>query len=863
VTGTGDTVAQVAGDGDNGPNITTGWTAFQVNVGTLAAGAHTLIIGGYNSQKTNLNESTDLLIDNVKIEQRTDNCPGGYECGPVYPDNCNACDEKTNGFCSKQCPGVLRCGKPFSTSNPSRSCANSSVFSGSCNQTEICPAPEAQGKSDPTAGPGADLTPSTFNPDSVFGTPAASKPVYPDDPPCTGTTCALGQQHLWCKYDVSNPLPDKPVPLDTKQGDNGSGPVVFHFDPSVGMNFSAAPLPFGLANYKLDASAAFAANVKFSLDQDYGPVSIIDALLALHADVCQAKTSDSHILIFDKDFLPDSVKFDSADLTSGFVSPGDCQKVIATYVKAVDRAKKAYRDALELLRQYNQHKTDGTSLPADLCAQLLKDPPQNFPSQACNSETPAATINRFVDFYRAEAGRLIAAQEAYAESVLHFHKTLVLPPDTDRSEETIAQAFFPLGPIPLTLQVEAFSEYGLGGQLDFTLDGGAFLKQGTGGDLAFVDAHATPYALAGASMFVGVGFGVNGFDVSAGVEGALTLGRISLDNSAGAGISVQPQVDKRDFPADVTAAAPSPAKDTIFPVGGPKEYAFSLRYRYGSSVVLSEILKGTISARVRIKFFFFSKTWRRTLLQFNGFGPVTIPLISGSGGTGSSAADGSHAWGTAQMPLPFADIKKLPANEVLPGVSAPLDTSRVEQLFYDSLCQCSKITEPCFRNGDCCDKTEVCFSDPLKGGAKACSNCRAPDDSCNVDSDCCSGNTCFHDPSNGKQYCSPCRGKSQSCNGPSECCAKDGLTQCTSYPGQAPQNTCNACLPTGAQCFQGQNQCCPGMRFGCIVQINETVAECSNCLNLNSNCLSPDDCCNKNCVFQIGASVGTCEDVPR
>jgi hypothetical protein len=205
--------------------------------------------------------------------------------------------------------------------------------------------------------------------------------------------------------------------------------------------------------------------------------------------------------------------------------------------------------------------------------------------------------------------------------------------------------------------------------------------------------------------------------------------------------------------------------------------------------------------------------------------------------------------------MPFADQRSLV------GGGGPLDTSRVEQLFYDTLCQCSKITEPCFRNGDCCDKTELCFGDPLKGGAKACSDCRAPDESCNVDTDCRGGNTCFHDPSNGKQYCSPCRDKSQSCNGPGECCAKDGLTQCTFYPGQTPGNTCNACVPEGGQCFPSANQCCPGMRFGCIFPLGKSTAECRDCLDLHSPCTSKDDCCNKNCVFPVGQNVGTCDEV--
>ena len=48
-------------------SVTTGWRLVTLDLGTLAAGSHTLIVGGYNSKKTATDESTNLLIDDVTV----------------------------------------------------------------------------------------------------------------------------------------------------------------------------------------------------------------------------------------------------------------------------------------------------------------------------------------------------------------------------------------------------------------------------------------------------------------------------------------------------------------------------------------------------------------------------------------------------------------------------------------------------------------------------------------------------------------------------------------------------------------------------------------------------------------------------
>ena len=60
-------VAQLVGGGNGDSQKTTGWTLFEVNIGTLSSGDHDIIIGAFNNKKTYNDESTEILIDDVSI----------------------------------------------------------------------------------------------------------------------------------------------------------------------------------------------------------------------------------------------------------------------------------------------------------------------------------------------------------------------------------------------------------------------------------------------------------------------------------------------------------------------------------------------------------------------------------------------------------------------------------------------------------------------------------------------------------------------------------------------------------------------------------------------------------------------------
>ena len=62
-----DYIAQVAGNGNGGTAVTTGWQIIEIPLGTLAAGSHTIVLGGFNNKKNGTAERTTVLIDDVSI----------------------------------------------------------------------------------------------------------------------------------------------------------------------------------------------------------------------------------------------------------------------------------------------------------------------------------------------------------------------------------------------------------------------------------------------------------------------------------------------------------------------------------------------------------------------------------------------------------------------------------------------------------------------------------------------------------------------------------------------------------------------------------------------------------------------------
>jgi hypothetical protein len=62
-----DYVHRIAGDGDGGPERTTGWIVVAFDEGRLAAGRHVLRVGAYGNKRTASDESTRILLDEIEV----------------------------------------------------------------------------------------------------------------------------------------------------------------------------------------------------------------------------------------------------------------------------------------------------------------------------------------------------------------------------------------------------------------------------------------------------------------------------------------------------------------------------------------------------------------------------------------------------------------------------------------------------------------------------------------------------------------------------------------------------------------------------------------------------------------------------
>lgn len=63
-------VAQLEGNGNGGAVETTGWRLYSRTIGPLAAGQHTLMLGGWNNRKSYPDETTEVLVDEVQVVTR-------------------------------------------------------------------------------------------------------------------------------------------------------------------------------------------------------------------------------------------------------------------------------------------------------------------------------------------------------------------------------------------------------------------------------------------------------------------------------------------------------------------------------------------------------------------------------------------------------------------------------------------------------------------------------------------------------------------------------------------------------------------------------------------------------------------------
>lgn len=605
-------------------------------------------------------------------------CIEGGECPESSPKFCvdpeiaNACQTSSiangaptvdradaQGLCAGRCFARVGCGVTRSLLDPRSLLSvpwNLADPNELCDEIRYCGGPELEPTIDRANIERSDV----FNEAEELPPEPEIIPAYSQDfdsactdrvcRDCFHSSCSREVRHPWCNNDVATadaevqtaafsarsantPLKYNRITSDQRQSgprDNHL-PVGFRVQPDSALEFGLEPLPFGAARFKARAAVGVKATVDFNVLGTKGSVDLVNLRAEISASLCHVTTADSRLEVVGVDFLPklagDAI-FHSDELidsVDGKTASQFCEEAVEQYIEAFDRAKKALRDAQELIRQYQDLEAQGRTFSEDFCEIVAgegKRPP-GMPG-ACPA-APHEVINDFIKYYHFSTSELSGALQALGRRALSpsaFTQSLGVagngyqlfaPLDLRDSESLtlIALQFF-IGPIPCLLEVTSYADYGIVGGFGISLEPQKLVS--SPGRFVQVGAQAGPYANSGITLFVGVGFNLGVLKLTAGVEGGVTLGQLNLPAHVSAGLSLQrgqERTEDRTIPSDLAELSTG---RVLFPrTGKLQDYAFQYNYQYGVGLEVTDILSGFLDGSLKVKFLFFSKSFKQRI----------------------------------------------------------------------------------------------------------------------------------------------------------------------------------------------------------------------------------------------------------
>jgi hypothetical protein len=715
------------------------------------------------------------------------------------PDGCP--DDPTPGAAPNRCVALKVCG----VVTEEQLCPSDDPNTESCKEVEIC-GTLGEEETFPNLNDETQLT-DPFTSEEIeadFGSPESpANPTQLPDDPCgpDPENCPTNDTHPWCSYGVADDPSSRAV-SQARTGDAGMSTVSFMFTPEMDIDLDVNPGPFGLMKFTLGAIAQLDADVGINLNalSVHDSFHVVDFLAQVDAELSDSTCgidADFHFEVLDGlDILPTSDPF---AFPTDQATRDDCARAVRDFQEATDRAKKAYADARELLRQYYALQAQGKNFGMGgdgLCAQIADEGqrPLGFPLGNCATERPEQTINRFITFYQEEVTRLTGtvADEVSDKITAAFNADakIALAEENGTEEIIIFTGIFPIGPIPLTMQVLLTMHYKL--PLDAVTEfrpglllrgiatnaerDGISASSEEGEKFAYLGLVAAPEAGTGVGLFVGVGFDIGIAAAKVGIQGSVNLGSIKLPVEVGAGIAIGTEPDRRAPAAELDPTYVLTGTDTP-PLIPLKKYEIRGVYKYGARLELENVLHGSIDVVVKLKFLFFSKKFKAHIVSFTGLCPPEDPPPPGSPPPATSQSwcktslfggyeQGAHLdfeappWATVLMSQAFHQLRAFqPADFGTPG-SELFETGRIGIGFYDSLCTCigrfdelstedQQTVDQCFRNADCCgfEEGDFCFADPNpdespmnQSGFRKCTDCRMLGESCNTVDVCCADN---------------------------------------------------------------------------------------------------------------------------
>jgi GntR family transcriptional regulator len=195
-------------------------------------------------------------------------------------------------------------------------------------------------------------------------------------------------------------------------------------------------------------------------------------------------------------------------------------------------------------------------------------------------------------------------------------------------------------------------------------------------------------------LFVGAGFSIAGLKAAAGVEGIVNFGTLQMPAEATANIAVSAEDapvaetkprEESCGPTDVDCLARQSVRELADDMKGlvdgdlltQRRFNVHLGYTYGVGLKADEILAGHLKAALKVKFLWFKRQWRRTIVDFGkGVSLGERMLIADEG---SNAWGGSVPWGTLEMPNPFLKFRYLKRLSEKLGVN-PMTISKTYSL---------------------------------------------------------------------------------------------------------------------------------------------------------------------------------------
>jgi outer membrane protein assembly factor BamB len=421
----------------------------------------------------------------------------------------------------------------------------------------------------------------------------------------------------------------------------------------VSSNFDVEPKPFGFFLPKATADANFAIMARVMGKE----ITVLGALADASLQMCQVQAASS-LKLFNQTIHGVEASLPTVDEEGGT----KCEEFFTEVEEAIGEVKHAMVAAA---RMHSLIKDAGAALgnkafvTKDMCHAILSqydqfgrvvsvDPICNAPNLTKANATKIANayIARYNTMVSGLNAKISALKSQYITPYINqmgsfqknagagrFEKDMPILPDIGSEFNIVgASVSFPIGPVALTLEIQGSGEWGIDGYLNY---GAQLLPLPGGEDPGFwARARVEPFLHVDVDVFMGVGFEYGVAGASAGIGGVITLVDIRAPVSGGANL----RMSAREMTSSEKESRAWPASLTRFKASDFHPSLKQMRYEWKNNAEMQAAaqltaLSGSLDIRLRVKFLFVTKTWKKRIAQLKGKtwtfawkGEVNLPI---------------------------------------------------------------------------------------------------------------------------------------------------------------------------------------------------------------------------------------------